>query len=154
GFGNGASFPADGRYIWFQAGTQAARYDRQTGTISYRTNLPGGVLRPMVSRDGKSLAYFTRFEAQSALVIRDLFTGGDRWILLGTQQEAGTAAGGGGGGGRGGGGGGAATAGVGPLPGSAWLPDGNGIVTSYGGKLWRIEIPSGKATQIPFTADV
>src|SRR5215211_4578950 len=67
GFGNAASFTGDGRYVWFQAGGQAARYDRQTGTISYRINLPGGVLRPMVSRDGKTLAYFTRYEAQSAL---------------------------------------------------------------------------------------
>jgi Tol biopolymer transport system component/imidazolonepropionase-like amidohydrolase len=153
GFGSGASFTADGRYIWYQTGTQAARYDRRTGTSSYRTNLPGDVLRPMVSRDGKRLAFFTRFEAQTALVVRDLATGADRWVLMGTQPETGGQSPIPPGGGRG-----AAprspAAGVGPLPGSAWLPDGSGIVTSYGGKLWRVEVPSGRATQIPFTADV
>lgn len=140
GFGTAASFTADGRYIWYQAGTQggtqAARYDRSTGTTSFQTNLPGGVLRPMVSRDGRSLAYYTRFEARPALMIRDLATGADRWLLLGTQPEAyGSPA-------------------VGALPGSAWMPDGSAIITSYGGKLWRVDVASGRATEIPFRAEV
>lgn len=136
GFGTAASFTADGRFIWFQAGTQAARYDRQTGTTSFQTNLPGAVLRPMVSRDGGSLAYFTRFEARTALVIRDLATGADRWLLLGTQPEA------------------TGSPAVGTLPGSAWMPDGSAIVTSFGGKLWRVEVASGRAIEIPFRAEV
>lgn len=136
GFGTAASFTADGRSIWYQDGIQAARYDRRTGTTSFRTNLPGGVLRPMVSRDGRSLAYFTRFESWTALVIRDLATGADRWVLLGTQPEAyGSPA-------------------VGSLPGSAWLPNGSAIITSFGGKLWRVEVSSGHATEIPFRAEV
>ncbi|MGH7467917.1 MAG: amidohydrolase family protein [Longimicrobiales bacterium] len=156
GVGTGASLTADGRYIWFQSGTQAARYDRQRGTISSRTNLPGGVLRPLVSKDGKRLVYFTRFEAKSALVVRDLDTGSERWVTMGTQPEAyvppppfqGPLPPG-------------ATPpppapppGIGPLPTSAWLPDESAIVTSFDGKLWRIEIASGKKTEIPFTADV
>ncbi len=156
GFGNAASFAGDGRYAWFQSGAQAARYDRQTGAVSYRIALPGGVLRPMVSRDGKTLAYFTRYETQSALVIRDLVTGADRWVLIGTQPEAGGQAVAGaavGGGGRGVGPSPAYT-GVGPLPASAWLPDGNAIITAFGGKLYRVDVASGKATPIPFTADV
>ena len=44
--------------------------------------------------------------------------------------------------------------GVGPLPSSAWLPDESGIVTSFEGKLWRIDIAAGRKTEIPFTADV
>jgi imidazolonepropionase-like amidohydrolase/Tol biopolymer transport system component len=154
GFGTAASFGGDPRYVWFQAGGQAARYDRQTGDVGYRISLPGGVLRPMVSRDGKSLAYFTRYESQSALVLRDLVTGADRWILMGTQPEAGgQPAGGPAGGGRGVGPSPGYSS-VGPLPGSAWLPNGNALVTSFGGKLWRVEMPSGKTTPIPFTADV
>ncbi len=156
GVGTGASLTGDGRYIWFQSGTQAARYDRNRGTISSRTNLPGGVLRPLVSKDGKRLVYFTRFEAKSALVVRDLDTGSERWLTMGTQAEAyvppppfqGVLPPG-------------ATPpppppppGIGPLPTSAWLPDESAIVTSFGGKLWRIEIPSGRKTEIPFTADV
>jgi imidazolonepropionase-like amidohydrolase/Tol biopolymer transport system component len=156
GVGTGASFTADGRYIWFQSGTQAARYDRNRGTISSRTNLPGGVLRPIVSRDGKRLVYFTRFEAQSALVVRDLDTGSERWVAMGTQPEAYVPPPPFQGGGQPG------TpappppppTGIGPLPTSAWLPNESGIVTSFGGKLWRIDITSGQKTEIPFTADV
>src|SRR4030095_13996223 len=126
GFGNAASFGGDPRYVWFQAGGQAARYDRQTGTVSYRISLPGGVLRPMVSRDGKTLAYFTRYEAQVGLVLRDLATGADRWLALGAQPEAGgQPPEGGRAGGRGGPA--ASTSGVGPLPTSAWVPNGSAI---------------------------
>src|SRR5262245_8096324 len=156
GFGNAASFGGDPRYVWFQSGGQAARYDRQTGDVGYRINIPGGVLRPTVSRDGKSLAYFTRYEGQTALVLRDLATGADRWILMGAQPEAGGQPAQGapvGGGGRGVGPS-AGYSSVGPLPASAWLPNGSALVTSFGGKLWRVDVPSGTTTPIPFTADV
>jgi len=158
GVGPGASLTGDGRYLWFQSGTQAARYDRTDGSITNRTSLAGGVLRPMVSGDGKRLAYFTRFEARTALVVRELATGREQWVAMGTQPE---------------------TfvppppfvpqgplppgftpppppppPGLGPLPTSDWLPDERGIVTSYGGQLWRIDLASGTATNIPFTADV
>jgi len=125
GFGHAASFDNEGRYVWFQTGTDAARYDRQTGQVSYRIALPGTALRPLVSRDGKTLAYFTKFEAQWGLVLRDLATGGDRWVLLGTQPEAGSQpAAAGGGGGRGRGGASPPQTGVGPLPSSRGRPTG------------------------------
>src|SRR3970040_2317892 len=112
----------------------------------------------MVTKDGKRLAYFTRFEAKSALVVRDLATGRQQWVAIGTQSEAfvppppfvpqGPLPPG-------------VTPpppppppGLGPLPTSAWLPDESAIVTSHGGKLWRVDIPSGSTTPIPFTADV
>lgn len=151
GFGTAPSFTADGRFVWFQTGAQAGRFDRQRGTVSYRTNLPGGVLRPIVSADGKNLAYFTRFEGQSALVVRDLATGRDRWITMGTQQEAGVALAAPG---SGRGGAPPAATGVGPLPSSAWLPDGSAIITSFDGKLWKIDVATGRRTAIPFTVDV
>ena len=158
GVGPGASLTGDGRYVWFQNGTQAARYDRTDGSITNRTQLAGGVLRPMISRDGKRLAYFTRYENRTALVVRELATGKEQWVAMGTQPE---------------------TfvppppfvpqgplppgftpppppppPGLGPLPTSAWLPGERGIVTSYGGALWRIDLASGDAARIPFTADV
>ena len=158
GVGPGASLTGDGRYVWFQNGTQAARYDRTDGSITNRTQLAGGVLRPLISRDGKRLAYFTRFENRTALVVRELASGKEQWVAMGTQPE---------------------TfvppppfvpqgplppgftpppppppPGLGPLPTSDWLPDESGIVTSFGGALWRIDIASGQASRIPFTADV
>src|SRR5262249_13194663 len=36
----------------------------------------------------------------------------------------------------------------------AWLKDNSAILTSYDGKIWKIDASSGKATMIPFTADV
>ncbi|MBM4192848.1 MAG: amidohydrolase family protein [Gemmatimonadetes bacterium] len=134
----GASFTQDGRYVWFQApnGQQAYRYDRLRGVIGYQTNVAGGAFRPMVSRDGQALAYFTRYEAKTALVVRDLATGAERWVLMGTHPEA------------------PGPPGFGPLPGSAWLPDGRSIITSYDGKLWRIDVATGKSVLIPFTVDV
>jgi imidazolonepropionase-like amidohydrolase/Tol biopolymer transport system component len=161
GFGTAPSFTADGRYVWFQVGTsQAARYDRQTGTIGYRTALAGLVMRPLVSPDGKQLAYFTRFEGKSALVVRDLESGAERWIAVGLQPEAGSPPppafvppppGAPPAGGRGGP---PPASGVGPLPSSSWTPDGTAIVTSAGGKLWRIDVPSGRRTEIPISVDV
>jgi imidazolonepropionase-like amidohydrolase/Tol biopolymer transport system component len=160
GFGTAPSFTSDGRYIWFQSGTQAGRFDREKGTVGYRTGLAGGVYRPMVSPDGKRLAYFTRFEAKSALVVRDLDTGAERWVSIGLQPEAGTPppapfvpqlvppAGGGRAAGP------PPVTGVGPLPSSSWTPDGNAVVTSFGGKIWRIEVPSGRRTEIPISVDV
>ena len=154
GVGTGASLTGDGRYLWFQTGTQAARYDRKTGLITSRTNLPGGALRPLISKDGKRLVYFTRFEGRSALVVRDIATGYAQWVTIGTQPEAfvpppppqlagpvppGAPP---------------PPQGIGPLPTSAWLPDESAIVTSFGGKLWRVEIPSGRKIPIPFTAEV
>jgi imidazolonepropionase-like amidohydrolase/Tol biopolymer transport system component len=158
GVGPAASLTGDGRYVWYQAGTQAARYDRTTGEITNRTSLPGGVLRPMVSKDGNRLAYFTRFESRAALVVRDLVTGSEKWVAMGTQPEAfippppfqitGPLPPG-------------FTPpppppppGLGPLPTSAWMPDESAIVTAFNGKIWRIEIASGRVTPIPFTADV
>lgn len=143
GFGSAPSFTADGRYIWYQTGNQAARYDMQTGKNTYRTSLASGVLRPMITRDGKTLLYFTKYENTIGLAARDVATGADRWILLGTQPDVG-------GGGMGGGG----ASSIGPLPASAWMPDQKSIVTSYGGKLWKVDVTTGQTTQIPFTADV
>ena len=162
GFGTAPSFTADGRYVWFQlGGLQAARYDRQTGTIGSRSTLAGGMLRPMVSPDGNRLAYFTRFEAKTALVVRDLATGAEKWLAFGLQPEAGTALpppfvapptpppqGGGRAAGP------PPATGVGPLPSSSWTPDGSAIITSAGGKLWRIDVASGRRTEIPISVDV
>src|SRR5262249_45301495 len=39
-------------------------------------------------------------------------------------------------------------------PGSALTPDSKALITSYGGKIMRVEIPSGRASVIPFSADV
>jgi hypothetical protein len=39
-------------------------------------------------------------------------------------------------------------------PGSAFTPDSRSLITSFKGKIWRVAVPSGEVTPIPFTADV
>lgn len=39
-------------------------------------------------------------------------------------------------------------------PASAFTPDSRSLITSYGGKIWRVAIPSGTVTAVPFTAQV
>ena len=79
-----ASFTGDGRYIWFQSGTQAARYDRERGTDRVAApHLPGGVLRPMVSTRRQatrrtSRASRRRLRSWCAISIAAA-SGGSRW---------------------------------------------------------------------------
>jgi len=40
------------------------------------------------------------------------------------------------------------------MPGMAFTPDSKSLVASSGGKFWKIAVPSGQTTPIPFTADV
>ncbi len=39
-------------------------------------------------------------------------------------------------------------------PGGAWTPDSEALITSYGGRIMRVEVPSGEATEVPFTARI
>src|SRR6185503_13534462 len=39
-------------------------------------------------------------------------------------------------------------------PGSSFTPDSKALITSFDGSIWRVEVPSGEATAIPFTAKV
>jgi hypothetical protein len=40
------------------------------------------------------------------------------------------------------------------MPPSAFTPDAKAFITAHSGKLWRIAVPSGEMTEIPFRADV
>ncbi|HEX6065307.1 MAG TPA: hypothetical protein VFZ04_13845, partial [Longimicrobiales bacterium] len=89
----GAAVSPDGRYVWYARRTNAwdynARlpqyqiwvYDRETGKDFSRTNRYGSAFRPTISPDGKWLVYGTRHEAETALRIRDLETGDERWLV-------------------------------------------------------------------------
>jgi hypothetical protein len=83
--------------------------------------------------------YATRYDSRQALKLIDLTTGEDRWLKMDVQRDDSE-------------GGGARDRDV--YPASAFTPDSRAIITSYGGKIWRVEVPSGTATEIPFTAKV
>lgn len=118
---------------------QIGQLDRETGRVHVRTHEHEGAFRPMPSPDGRWLAYATRYDAREALKLIDLSTGEDQWLLMDVQRDESQ-------------GGGTRDRDV--YPGSAFTPDSSALITSYGGKIWRVAVPSGEATVIPFTAQV
>ncbi|HUF47748.1 MAG TPA: amidohydrolase family protein [Vicinamibacterales bacterium] len=118
---------------------QIGQLDRETGRLHVRTHEHFGALRPTPSPDGRWLVYATRYDARQALKALDLTTGEDHWLVMDVQRDDSQ-----GGGGRD----------RDVYPASAFTPDSQALITSYGGKIWRVEVPSGTATEIPFTATV
>lgn len=126
-FGYRAQFP-----IW-----QVARRDLITGNEDTLTQSPGSAIRPLISPDGKTLIYGTRYETRTGLRVRDLATGEDRWLVYPVQRDDQESR---------------STRDL--LPGYAFLPGGKDIVLSYDGKLKRVNLETRQAQEIPFTAQV
>lgn len=92
----GAVVSPDGRFIYYaqRSGTftynarfplwQIYRHDRETGDVAQITNAQGSAMRPVLSPDGKFLVYGTRYKTDTALRVRNLETGAERW--LGTRS--------------------------------------------------------------------
>jgi Tol biopolymer transport system component len=82
------------RYIWYANRTnswqynaglpqyQISKYDRETGDIKRETSRFGSAFTPTLSPDGKSLVYGTRYEDKTALRIRNLETGYEKWLAF------------------------------------------------------------------------
>lgn len=145
----GAAMSSDGRWIWFAYRTgpwsynavfpqyQLAVYDRETGDVSTRSFRYGSAFRPTLSPDGRWLVYGTRHETDTGLRIRDLESGEERWLAYPVQRDDQEA-----------------LASRDVLPGMDFTPDSTALVASYGGRIWRIPVDGGAATEIPFEADV
>jgi Tol biopolymer transport system component len=118
---------------------QVGELDRENGRLRLRTHETEGAFRPVPSPDGRWVVYATRHDAREALKLLDLQTGEERWLVMDVQRDDSE-------------GGGSRDRDV--YPGSAFTPDSRALITSYGGKIWRVEVPSGAVTQIPFTARV
>ncbi len=118
---------------------QLAQFDRETGRTLVRSHETEGAFRPVASPDGKWLVYATRRDASEALKLRDLSTGQERWLVMDVQRDNSQ-------------GGGVNDRDL--YPGSAFTPDSKALITSYNGKIWRVDVPNGAVTAIPFTAQV
>ncbi len=118
---------------------QVAEFERGSGRIRIRTHEHEGAFRPVPSPDGKWLVYATRFDGRAALKLLDLTTGEDRWLVMDVQRDDHQ-------------GGGSRDRDL--YPGSTFTPDSRALITSYGGQIRRIEIPSGRVSTIPFSASV
>ncbi|HZI29938.1 MAG TPA: amidohydrolase family protein [Gemmatimonadaceae bacterium] len=138
-FGAGVtSFSPDGKraYTSNRSG-QIIVYDRGTGRTHTLVSNPSGALQVAASPDGKWLAYFTRSDSRTDLVLRDIATGDERVLRENVQHD-----------------GNYRSASLGVMPNPAWLPDASAILTTYGGKIWKIDVTTRRATMIPFSADV
>lgn len=144
----------DGRYVYFSEDVTPGptfqynknphegiyaikRLDRETGRIDTLLSGPGGAVRPQPSPDGKSLAYVKRIRDKSVLHVLDLASGATRPVWDGLshdQQEA--------------------WAIFGPYSNFDWTPDSKSVVVWAQGKLWRVDMGSGTAANVPFAAQV
>jgi Tol biopolymer transport system component/imidazolonepropionase-like amidohydrolase len=146
-------FPSkDGRYLYYSSRTgrlgavnlqfplwQVARLDRQTGREELLTQEQGSAFSPVLSPDGTKLVYGTRYETETGLRIKDLKTDDDRWLKYPIQRDDEETF-------------------FHPssdiIPRYAFTPDGSALLTSYGGKINRIEIANGRSSVVPFKVHV
>ncbi len=145
----GLAFGPDARYLWFAQRTgswqynavfpqyQLAVYDRERGTRTVMSSRYGSAIRPQLSPDGRHLVYGTRHAAETGLRIRDLESGVERWLAFPVQRDDQES-----------------TAEMDALPGYAFTPDGQELVLSFGGKLWRLPVEGGDPVNIPFSVEV
>ena len=146
----GAAFGKDDRFVYYTERTAAGGiysqmnfrwqlgvYDRQTGENFRMSDELGSAMRPVLSPDGRWLVYATRWDAQTGLRVRDLKSGDDAWLIYPVTRDDQESA---------------STRDL--MPGSSFTPDSKALITSFDGGIWRVEVPSGEATRIPFTARV
>lgn len=145
----GVAFSPDGRFMYYAERQglwtydskfplwQIQRFDRQKGDVATVTNAQGSAMRPMISPDGKTLVYATRYREGTALRARDLITQDERWLaypIARDDQEA------------------VATRDT--IPAYCFTKDGKAVLMNVGGKIQKIDVKTGVGTVIPFTADV
>jgi imidazolonepropionase-like amidohydrolase/Tol biopolymer transport system component len=108
-------------------------YDFTTGEIKRVTGGSGGACRPQISHKGDHLAFVRRIREKSVLFIREL-SSGKEWpvydALSKDQQEAWTI--------------------FGIYTGFDWTPDDKHIIIWAKGKIWKIDVATKSATEIPF----
>ncbi len=144
----GPAFGADPRYVWYSQrfGSwsynaifpeyQIGVYDRETGSRTTMSSRYGSAFRPALSPDGKWLAYGTRHDAETGLILRDLATGEERWLAYPIQRDEQES-----------------IANMDVLPGYSFTPDSEAIIMSYGGQIWRVPLDGSEASNIPFTVN-
>ncbi len=138
------TFSPDGQLIWFSERMgawqynaklpqyQLATYDREDGKKEVMTSRYGSAFTPTLSPDGKWLVYGSRFNDKTGLIKRNLITQEEDWLAYPVQRDEQES-----------------IAPLGVLPAMSFTPDSRAVVASYGGKIYRIPIVGGDATNIP-----
>ena len=147
---NDPSISSDGKYLYYAEDVYPGgffqynkdpnnqiyainQYNFETGEITRITGGPGGAARPVISKDGKFLAFVKRIRTKSVLYIHELETGKEWPIydnLSKDQSEA--------------------WAIFGVYPYFSWTPDDKDILIWAQGKINKINIETRQITNIPF----
>jgi len=105
----------------------------ETGESEGVAGGPGGAVRPVISRDGKTLAFARRIRDKQVLMLRDLESGRESQVYDGLERDMQEA-----------------WAIHGLYPTFSWVPDDSAIVIWAGGKLRRVDVKSKAVADIPF----
>lgn len=97
----------------------------------------GSAFSPTLSNDGNWMVYATRYETETGLILRNLKTHEEKWLAYPVQRDDQES-----------------IANFGTMPSMSFTPDNKFLVTSYGGKIYKINIDNGVSTEIPFTVNV
>ena len=113
------------------------RRDLVNGRERRAVSVQGGSVAPQVSPDGKTLAYVRRVRLRSLLYLRDLESGRDRELFGHIDKDLQEA-----------------WAIHGLYPQYAWTPDGRSIVIWGEGKIWKVDVATGKGQPLRLSATV
>ena len=116
---------------------QIGTYDRKKGVLNTITSRYGSAFTPTLSKDGMWMAYGSRYQDKTGLILRNMKTGDEQWLAYPVQRDEQES-----------------IAPQGVLPGMSFTPDSKFLIASYGGKLWKLPIDGSKATEIPFEVNV
>ena len=145
----GAVYSPDGRYLYYARKNggfgynlrlplwQIARRDLREGAEDILTVAGGSAMRPVLSPDGRLLAYATRHEGASGLRLRNLETGADTWLAWPAQRDEQESR---------------FTRDL--FPGYAFAPDGGSVFFTQGGGIRRVDVATGEVASIPFAVQV
>lgn len=143
------AFNADGTEIYFSLRKgaweynaqlpqyQIGIYDMADGEVKKFTSRYGSAFTPTPSPDGKWLVYGSRYEDETGLVLHNLKNGDEKWLAYPVQRDEQES-----------------IAPLGVLPGMSFDPKSENLYASYGGKIYRINLASGQATEVPFEANL
>jgi Tol biopolymer transport system component len=147
-----ASFSRDGRYVYYterlvkpniyveatHINYAVMQRDLQTGSVTELASGWGGAVTPQISPDGKRLAFVRRVRERTVLFDLDIGTRAQRAIYDKLDRDL--------------------QADFVPqgnyYPHFAWFPDNRHVAIWAKGKLWKIDMDTGSATEIPFKAEV
>lgn len=141
---------ADGRYVYYGEGGPFSygrspygpiwsinRYDRQTGEKRSVTGGNGSAASPVLSPDGKTIAFVRRVGGASTIWLHNLADGSEAQLWDGLDRDQIEAFG---------------THHI--YPNYEWTPDGGSLIVWAGGKINRVPTNGGDVADIPFNANV